>query len=271
MAIIENLFSLQGSAALVTGASGGIGSAVAIALADAGANVALHGTHVKNLEEVRRRIDATGGRATILTADLSDLDACKKLISSTHQALGRLDILFNNAGMNRRKPIAEITAEDFEKIVAVNLRSVLFLSQTAQPIMKAQGGGKIINIGSLTSHIALGTSSVYGATKAAVAQLTKTMAVEWAVDNIQVNCIAPGFIITPLTEKSVWGDAYKKNWMLQRIPARRGGKPEDLAGAAIFLSSAASDYVTGHTLNVDGGTLAGGSWEPDKDQELIDS
>jgi NAD(P)-dependent dehydrogenase (short-subunit alcohol dehydrogenase family) len=163
-------------------------------------------------------------------------------------------------GTNRRKPIRDVEAQDFEHIVAVNLQSVFFTCQAVYPIMREQGGGKIINVGSVTSTDGLGGVSVYGATKAAVAQLTKTMALEWAKDNIQVNCLAPGFIMTPLTEKGLWGDSHRKQWLLDRIPARRPGKPEELVGAALLLASDASSYITGQIINVDGGYLAGGSW-----------
>jgi 2-deoxy-D-gluconate 3-dehydrogenase len=257
---LRRLFSLEGRTALITGASGGIGSALALGLAETGVTVGLHGTRLDQLEELHAQVAARGGRATILPADLGDIAACRRLIAGAHTALGRLDILINCAGINRRKPAAAVTEEDFEAIVAVNLRSLFFLCQAVQPIMRAQGGGKIINIGSVTSVDGLGEVSVYGATKAAVAQLTKTLAVEWAKDNIQVNCLAPGFIVTPLTETALWGDAWRRQWLLDRIPARRPGMPEELVGAVLLLASAASSYLTGHTLVVDGGYLAGGSW-----------
>ena len=263
VSFLQRLFSLDGRTALITGASGGIGSALALGLAEAGAAVGLHGTRLHQLEELQAQIEAGGGRAVCLPADLRDLAACRHLIADAHSALGRLDVLINCAGINRRKPAETVSEEDFEAIVAVNLRSLFFLCQAAQPIMRAQGGGKIVNIGSVTSVDGLGEVSVYGATKSAVAELTKTLAVEWARDNIQVNCLAPGFIVTPLTETTLWGDAWRRQWLLDRIPARRPGMPEDLVGAVLLLSSAASSYLTGHTLVVDGGYLAGGSWLPD--------
>ncbi|MCA1595782.1 MAG: SDR family oxidoreductase [Chloroflexi bacterium] len=215
--IVQRLFGLEGKAALVTGASGGIGRALALGLAEAGAAIGIHGR-------------------------------------------SRLDVLVNCAGMNRRKPIKDATVDDFNTIIAANLRSVYFLSQAAYPMMKKQGGGKIVNIGSLTSTMGLGGVSVYGMTKAAMAQLTRTMAVEWARDNIQVNCLAPGFIVTPLTEAGLFGDDHRRRWILDRIPAGRPGGPDDLVGTALFMASAASDYLTGQLISVDGGFLAGGSW-----------
>jgi NAD(P)-dependent dehydrogenase (short-subunit alcohol dehydrogenase family) len=190
------------------------------------------------------------------------VEACQRLIADAVAALGgRLDVLVNNAGMNRRRPIAEATPDDFDTIVAVNLRSPYFLAQSAHAVMKAHGGGKVINIGSITSTSALGGVSVYGTTKAGLAQLTKTMAVEWARDNVQVNCLCPGFIRTPLTEQSVWGDPKRRKWLLDRIPANRAGTPDDLVGTALLMASPASDYLTGQVVTVDGGYHAGGWWD----------
>jgi gluconate 5-dehydrogenase len=258
--LLERLFSLAGKSVLVTGAAGGIGQELASSMAEAGATVALHDLELERLTEPLRRITAGGGNAVPFAAALDDPAACARLIAEVHSSLGRLDVLINCAGANRRMPIDDVTADDWDLLVAVNLRAVFLLSQAAHPIMKGQGGGKIINIGSLTSSVALGSVSVYGATKAAVAQLTKTMAVEWAPDNIQVNCIAPGYILTPMTE-GVWADPYKSAWMRDRIPLRRPGRPDELVGMALLLASAASSYVTGALINVDGGALAGGSWE----------
>ena len=145
--------------------------------------------------------------------------------------------------------------------MGVNLRSAFFLSQAVHPMMQQQGGGKIINIGSMTSLLGFANLSIYGMTKSALAQVSKTMAIEWAADNIQVNCVAPGFIHTPLTEEYYWKDPYRSRWMHERIPARRPGLPEDLAGIVVWLASSASSYVTGQIITVDGGFTAGASWE----------
>ena len=249
----DKLFSLEGKSALITGASGGIGKVLAAGLAEAGATVAVHGTS-------RERVAGVGTKFVPLARRLEKVEDCRGLIAEAQRELQRIDILINCVGTNRRKPIRDVEAQDFEHIVAVNLQSVFFTCQAVYPIMREQGGGKIINVGSVTSTDGLGGVSVYGATKAAVAQLTKTMALEWAKDNIQVNCLAPGFIMTPLTEKGLWGDSHRKQWLLDRIPARRPGKPEELVGAALLLASDASSYITGQIINVDGGYLAGGSW-----------
>jgi 2-deoxy-D-gluconate 3-dehydrogenase len=245
----------------VTGSSSGIGKAIAIALAQAGATVGLNGTRREALEATRAEIEQNGGTAVVLPADIGDIANCRRLIEDAATTLGGIDILVNNAGINRRKPILEVTDDDFEAILNVNLRSALFLGQAAQSHIKARGGGKIVNIGSMTSYIGLGSVSVYGVTKAGIAQLTQTMAVEWAPDNIQVNCLAPGFIRTPLNERAVWSDERRSRWILERVPARRPGVPADLIGTALLLCSPASDYLTGQIIAVDGGFLAGGSWD----------
>lgn len=256
---LQNLFSLRGRIALVTGASGGIGQALSAGLAMAGATVALNGRSIEKLELTRQQILAEGGAAESFPADLSDHDAVAPLAAAVLERFGRVDILVNCAGANQRMPILDVTPDVYDRIMATNLRSVFFLSQAIAPGMRQHGGGKIINIGSLTSSIALSDVSVYGMTKSAVAQLTKTMAVEWAQYNIQVNCLCPGFILTDLT-RPLWEHQTRSAWMLERLPTRRPGKPEDLVGLAIYLASAASDYTTGQSFYVDGGFLSGSPW-----------
>jgi NAD(P)-dependent dehydrogenase (short-subunit alcohol dehydrogenase family) len=264
MNIFERTFGLHGKVALVTGASGGIGRVLASALAEAGAAVALHGQSSEKLEEARHEIKELGANAAAFTADLSDVEACKNLVAQVRERSGRVDILVNCAGLNRRCPLVEATVEDFQTIVDVNLRAALILAQECHRSMLENGGGKIINIGSVSSTYGLGGVGVYGASKAAVAHLTKTLAVEWARDNIQVNCLAPGFIKTPLTEGALWGDEKRKRWLLSRIPARRAGEPQDLIGALLLMASSASDYMTGQLITVDGGFISGGWWEADE-------
>ncbi len=254
-------FGLHGRSALVTGASGGIGSAIAVALAAAGAAVVLTGRDVEDLTRVEREIAAQGGRAEIVEADLADISLVQDVVDRTLQAFGRLDILVNCAGMNRRQPILDVTPENYDAIMAVNLRSAFFLSQAAARAMIAAGqGGKIINIGSLSCTIGVADISVYGATKAGLAELTRCMAVEWAVHNITVNCLAPGFIMTPLTETGIWGNEQRSKWILDRVPARRPGYPDDLTGMAVLMASRASDFMTGQVITIDGGLLAGSPW-----------
>jgi 2-deoxy-D-gluconate 3-dehydrogenase len=263
LSILSRLFSLYGKTALVTGATSGIGEAIAIGLAQAGATVGVNGRATDRAAATCQQITDLGGQAIPLVADLTTVDACRQLVSDAHTTLGRIDILVNCAGMNRRKPAVTVTEEDWETILNVNLRSAYFLSQAVQPIMAAQGGGKIINIGSVTNTYALDGVTVYGATKAGLAQVTRTMAIEWAPDNIQVNMIAPGFIQTPLTDAGLFQNEQRRRWLAARTPLRRPGKPQDLLGAALLLASPASDYMTGTTVTVDGGFLIGGSWDKD--------
>jgi NAD(P)-dependent dehydrogenase (short-subunit alcohol dehydrogenase family) len=261
--LFQRLFSLEGKSVLVTGASGGIGRVLAAVFAEAGGKVGIHGTAASRLEEARRLVERVGAPPAVLPADLRTVEGARDLVARASAALGGLDVLVNCVGMNRRKPISLVTEEDYDAIQAVNLRSVFFSSQAAHPILKSRGGGKIIHFGSMASTLGLSQVSVYGLTKAAIVQMTKTMAVEWARDGIQVNCILPGFLRTPLTEEYFWQDESRRRWLLERIPAGRGGTPEDLAGAALLLASPASSYLTGQAIAVDGGFLAGGSWERD--------
>jgi NAD(P)-dependent dehydrogenase (short-subunit alcohol dehydrogenase family) len=262
--LLQRLFSLEGKAVLITGASGGIGSAFATAFAEAGATVGVHGRDEPRIMATCREVEAVGGRAVPLVADLGSVGACRALIDETCEKMGRLDVLVNNAATNRRKPIDEVSEEDYEFVLGTNQRAPFFLSQAAHPIMKAAGGGKIIHIASINVFYALDTVSIYGMSKGAIAQLTKIQAVEWARDNIQVNCITPGYVRTPLS-KPIWSDPRKASWLRARIPQRRPCEPEELVGLALLLSSAASSYITGQNIVADGGVLAGGSWEHDGD------
>jgi len=264
VAVIGDMFSLEGRKALVTGSSSGIGQAQAVALAEAGACVVVHGTDSAKIERTREMIEASGGKSFGLAAPLTGSRSdCHRLVAEAAGMLGGIDILINCAGTNRRKRIEEVEEEDWEAIMKVNLDSLFWLSQAACVSMRESGGGKILHVGSLTTFRGLGMLAPYGATKAAVGLLTQTMAVEWARYNIQVNCLAPGFIETPLTAQGLFGDPVRRRWIHERVPARRPGYPSDLVGATVFLCSSAADFVTGQTLAVDGGFLTGGSWEPE--------
>ena len=260
--LLNRLFALDGKTALVTGGAGGIGRVLAASLAEAGATVAVHDLKPELAQAGADFVTSAGGRAVPVTGNLADVQECRRIVEETVSALDRLDILINCAATNRRKPIVEVTEDDFDFISAVNIKAVYFLSQAAYPHMKAQGGGKIIHIGSINPFFALDNVSVYGLTKGAVVQVTKAMAVEWAADNIQVNCGAPGFMMTPLS-KPVWEDENRARWFRTRIPMRRPGLPEELVGAVLLLASPASSYLSGQTIIVDGGFEAGGSWLKD--------
>lgn len=244
------MFRLDDRVALVTGASTGLGAAIAVALGDAGAKVACHGnTHSP---------DATCQRikqAHPLTGDLREPLTAKHLVEQTIDHFGRLDILINNAGIIRRAPAVEYSNDDWAAVLEVNLSSVFRLCQTAgKHMIDSERGGKIVNIASLLSFQGGITVPAYAAAKGGVAQLTKALANEWARYRINVNAIAPGYMRTANTA-ALQADETRNRQILERIPAGRWGEPEDLAGAAVFLSSPASDYVNGHVLVVDGGWM----------------
>jgi 2-deoxy-D-gluconate 3-dehydrogenase len=248
-----SLFSLAGQAALVTGASRGIGAAIAVALAEVGADVAVHG-NTRSPEETCGRIRALGRRALALTGDLADPEVPERLVTETVRGLGDLDVLVNNAGTIRRAPAAETTDEDWLAVMEVNLHGVFRACRAAGRHMLARGRGKIINIASLLSFQGGITVPAYAASKGGVAQLTKALANEWAARGINVNGIAPGYVGTDNTA-ALRADTARNRQILERIPAGRWGEPTDIAGAAVFLAAPASDYVHGHLLVVDGGWM----------------
>ncbi|HJY30077.1 MAG TPA: 2-dehydro-3-deoxy-D-gluconate 5-dehydrogenase KduD [Pyrinomonadaceae bacterium] len=238
-------FKLHERVALVTGASTGLGAAIAVALAEAGAQVCGHGN--------TRSPESTCDYA--ITGDLSDPETPKRLVAETLDRFGRIDILINNAGTIRRAPAVDYSEEDWATVIEVNLSSVFRLSQLAGGHMIKTGrGGKIVNIASLLSFQGGITVPAYAASKGGVAQLTKALANEWAKHGINVNAIAPGYMRTNNTA-ALQADETRNRQILERIPAGRWGEPEDLAGAAVFLSSSASDYINGHVLVVDGGWM----------------
>ena len=251
--MILDKFRLDNKVALVTGASTGLGQAIAVALAEAGADVACHGnTHPPDL--TCEAVAQTGRQAFPVSGDLSDRATPRRLIDDTIKHFGQLDILVNNAGTIRRSPATEYSEEDWATVIEVNLSSVFRLAQLAGRHMIVRGGGKILNIASLLSFQGGVTVPAYAASKGGVAQLTKAMANEWAAKNINVNAIAPGYMRTNNT-RALQQDETRNRQILERIPAGRWGEPADLGGAAVFLCSAASDYVNGHVMVVDGGWM----------------
>ncbi len=249
-----NPFDLTGKVALVTGGGRGIGSGFARAVANAGADVVLAARSRDQLESVAEDIRSLGRRVVVAPTDVSDLDQVRSLLELPARELGRLDIFFNNAGTNRRLPIAEATPDDWDAVQGVNLRAAFFAMKYAIEPMLAGGYGRIINTASLTSFIGMTGNSMYGASKGGVAQMTKAIATELAETPIRVNAIAPGYIRTAMTEARYHQDEFS-SWVLSRVPMRRWGEPADLGGTAVFLSSPASEYVTGHIIPVDGGWM----------------
>ena len=254
MSILEK-FKLNGKVALVTGASVGLGQAMAQALAEAGADVAAHCHFDGEADETCASIKRHGRRTKPFSGDMADKKVPKKLVEEVVGEFGRIDILINNAGMIRRAPAIDFSEEDWTTVLEVNLSSVFRLSQAAGKNMIENGGGKIVNIASLLSFQGGITVPAYTASKSGIAGLTKALANEWAKHNVNVNAIAPGYMATNNTN-ALRADEKRNRQILERIPAGRWGDADDLAGAAVFLSSAASDYLQGHLLVVDGGWMA---------------
>jgi len=248
-----SLFDLTGKTAVVTGAGRGLGEAIALGLARAGADVALV-TNRTPADKTADAVRALGRKAITIQADIADRTKLAGIIERTVDELGRIDVLVNNAGIIRRTPAAEHSYEDWQDVLDVNLNSVFFLSQLAGKHMIEQGSGKIINIASMLSYQGGINVPGYTSSKHAVAGLTKALASEWAGKGLQVNAIAPGYMSTDNTE-ALRDDPVRSTQILQRIPAGRWGTSEDLIGPAVFLASAASDYMNGHIMAVDGGWL----------------
>jgi NAD(P)-dependent dehydrogenase (short-subunit alcohol dehydrogenase family) len=249
-------FDLTGRTALVTGAARGIGNAIAKALAHAGADVALGLRDVGTGGELARQIEGMGRRALPLQMDVTRLDQIGSAVEQAVARLGRIDILVNNAGLGPENPAEAVREEDFDLTVAVNLKGTFFTSQAVGRVMIKQGYGRIINLGSQAGAVALPGESIYCMTKAAIAHLTRCLAIEWGKHDITVNCVAPTFIATPGTEPAL-ADPKVRADILERIAAlHRIGTPMDVAGAVVFLASPAASLITGETLLIDGGWTA---------------
>jgi NAD(P)-dependent dehydrogenase (short-subunit alcohol dehydrogenase family) len=259
------LFALDGKVAVVTGAGGGIGRWFAAGLGAAGAAVLLTDVDERSLAEACRSLDSSGITHASLVADLAVDDSIDRIVEETVRALGRLDVLVNNAAINRRMPILDVDRETWDRIIDIDLRVPYFLAQRAARAMIDQGdGGSIVNVSSLNAFYALEHISIYGPAKAGLSQLTRVMAVEWAQHGVRANAIAPGFMDTPLAAP-IWADPDVNRWIMNRVPVERPGRPDELVGICLLLASDAGSFITGQTFTVDGGALAGGRWfTPDR-------
>jgi 2-dehydro-3-deoxy-D-gluconate 5-dehydrogenase len=247
-----SMFDLTNRIAIVTGGNGGIGLGMAKGLAEAGATVVIAGRDQAKAQQALAQLSPA---ASFVAADVARKDDCDALVAATLDKHGRLDILVNNAGMAVRKPPQELTEDEFRRVIDVNLTGAFLLCQAAYPALKRQGG-KIINTGSVMSLLGAAHTAAYAASKGGILLLTRSLAVAWAPDNIQVNAILPGYIETELTDAAREQVPGLHEHVLRRTPAGRWGKPRDLAGIAVFLASHASDFVTGAGIPVDGGYLA---------------
>ncbi|MEK7453609.1 MAG: 2-dehydro-3-deoxy-D-gluconate 5-dehydrogenase KduD [Pseudomonadota bacterium] len=250
---MSTIFDLGGKVAIVTGANTGIGQAIALSLAAAGADIAAVGR--TPAEETVEKVRALGRKAQIVSADLSSIEPVQRVVDETIAKLGGLDILINNAGIIRRADSVDFTEEDWDAVIDTNLKSTFFLAQAAGRHMLAQGSGKIVNIASLLSFQGGIRVPSYTASKSGVAGLTKLLANEWAARGVNVNAIAPGYIATNNTA-ALQADETRNRQIQERIPAGRWGEASDIGGAAVFLASPAANYIHGHVLAVDGGWLA---------------
>ncbi|WP_456276610.1 2-dehydro-3-deoxy-D-gluconate 5-dehydrogenase KduD [Bacillus sp. AK128] len=249
---MNSLFDLNGKVAVVTGGNRGLGKEMALGLASAGANVVVIARNVS--DEVIKEIKDEGVKALGINFDLQDFDGYDQLIDQIVSEMGTIDILVNNAGVQKRHPSVEFPKQDWDFVMDINANSVFFMCQKVGKMMIEKGKGKIINIASLLSFQGGLTVPAYAASKGAVMQFSKALSNEWARHGVNVNCIAPGYMETEMNTALI-DDQTRSRQILERIPAGRWGKPEDMRGAAIFLASSASDYVNGYTIAVDGGWL----------------
>lgn len=246
------LFDLRGQVALVTGASKGLGEAMALGLAKAGADIVICARNEEDLERVRRKVEGLGVRSLAVPVDVLQSESIEKMVERVLGHFGRIDILVNNAGINIRKPVLELSEEEWDLVLNTNLRGYFLVSRAVVLDMISRRRGKIINMASILGSVALPYQLAYASSKGGVIQMTKVMALEWAPYNINVNAIAPTYFETPLVA-ALRNDPERYSFIIDRTPMKRWGKPEELEGIVIFLASRASDFITGQTIFIDGG------------------
>jgi len=257
-------FSLEGKTAVVTGAAGGIGRWLAAGLGAAGASVLLTDLDENALDELAATLTEARLDVRVFPCDLGEADAAQRIVEAAVDRLGGIDVLVNNAAVNRRMPILEMDPDTWDLITTIDLKAPYFLSQAAAQVMRDRGGGSIVSISSINFTYGLEHISVYGPAKAGLSQLTRVMALEWTQHGIRANAIAPGYMDTPLAEP-IWADADISRWIFNRVPMDRPGQPSELVGMCQLLASDAGSFITGQTFIVDGGFMAGGRWfTPDR-------
>jgi gluconate 5-dehydrogenase len=255
---LETQFSLVGKTALLTGGAGGIGRALAAGLCGAGAQTAICDVNIEGAQKVADELSAKGKKAKGFKLDLTNMESIRQCVEAVAADFGKIDILINCAGVNKREGYLDVLEKTYDFIMNVNLKGTYFITQMVVPYMIKQGGGKIVNFSSHNAQGMLGGVSVYGATKAAVSALTRSMAIEWAKFNIQANAVAPGHILTELTQVT-WDHPQRAPYLRERIAMRRPGTPDEIVGMVLMLCAQASSYMTGQTYHLDGGCLAGGT------------
>jgi 2-dehydro-3-deoxy-D-gluconate 5-dehydrogenase len=247
------LFDLTGRVAIVTGGNGGIGLGLAAGMAQAGASIVVAGRNEAKNAEAVKKLEGLGAKALGLPVEVSDEASCRAMVEAAASRMGRVDILVNNAGIAIRKPPEAYTLDDWRKVIDINLTGAFLCAQAVYPHMVKAGGGKIINIGSMLSIFGMPYTVAYGASKGGIVQMGRSLAAAWAKDNIQVNAILPGWINSDLTRSARVEVEGLNERVLMRTPTKRWGEPEDFAGIGVFLASAASDFITGVAIPVDGG------------------
>lgn len=249
------LFNLQGRVAVVTGASRGLGKAMSLALAEAGADVVVVGRTMESLEVTAAEVRRLGRGSRPLKADVTNGEDVERMVQLTVEEFGKIDVLVNNAGIAISKPTSGLSQEEWDRVITTNLKGVFLCCQAVGWEMIKRGYGKIINIASVLGMVGMPRAAAYSASKGGVIQLTRTLALEWAENNVKVNAICPGYFDTPMN-KQILANPRKMEFVIDRTPLGRLGKPEELAGTVIFLASEASDFITGQIICVDGGWTA---------------
>ena len=251
-----NLFDLTDKVAIITGGGTGLGEACAKALADAGASVVLSGRRLELLDKVTSEINSSGGQAISIKTDVTHKNEVDSMVTKTLQKYGKIDILVNNSGINIVRPFLELSEDEWDAVINTNLKGCFYCCQAVGKGMVEQKSGSIINMVSVFGRTGFMNLAPYIASKGAIVQLTKGLAVEWARHNVRVNAVAPSYIKTEMTKRDIESDERVLKFNLSKIPMRRGGEPSEVAGAVVFLASEASSFVTGETIAVDGGWLA---------------